>query len=99
MATFKAEGTIEMQFDISGDAVSELVSVSITDSRGPRKFIPASGNAACRNGVNTLRLTPVDASLQGTEIFVLGRMYDVQVYFKAADGTSKEKTYYNVVMN
>ena len=99
MATFKAEGTIEMQFDISGDAVSELVSVSITDSRGPRKFIPALGNAACRNGVNTLRLTPVDASLQGTEIFVLGRMYDVQVYFKAADGTSKEKTYYNVVMN
>lgn len=99
MATFKTEGTIEMRFDISGDAVSELVSVSITDSRGPRKLIPTAGNAACRNGINTIRLAPADPSLQGTEIFVLGRNYDVQAFFKAADGTSKEKTYYNVVMH
>jgi hypothetical protein len=99
MATFKAEGTIVMQFEISGDAVSELVSVSITDSKGPRKLIPAAGNAACRNGVNTIRLAPVDSTLLGTDIFVMGRMYDVQVLFKNSDGTSKEKTYYNVVMN
>jgi hypothetical protein len=99
MATFKAEGTIVMQFDISGDAVSELVSVSITDSKGPRKLIPVAGNAACRNGVNTIRLAPVDSTLLGTDIFVMGRMYDVQVLFKNSDGTSKEKTYYNVVMN
>jgi hypothetical protein len=99
MATFKADGTIVMQLEIAGDEVSELISVSITDSKGPRKLIPAAGKAACRNGVNTISLAPVDSTLQGSDIFVLGRMYDVQVLFKNSDGTSKEKTYYNVVMN
>jgi hypothetical protein len=99
MAEFKSKGVIELQFDVRGNEIAEVVSVSVIDSRGPRKLVPVAGNAMCRSGQNVMPFIPSDSSLENTEIFDRGRMYDVVFRFNTAGGELKEKTFYSVIMN
>ena len=99
VSKFLSDGIIEFHCDLIGDEFAEIISVGVSDSKGPKKLVPMTNMSKLNKGANLIKLIPNDSSLLGSPIFIAGDLYDLQIRLLNRNGETTDKTIYNVIMN